>query len=57
MSFYNSEDIRLNNMMEDITDSMRKALEQIKICERDENSEYNTSRLKKDIERFLEDWE
>ena len=42
MAFYNNNDIALDNKLEEIKDSMREALELIKECDNDLNSEYNT---------------
>ena len=56
MSFYNQNDIALDNQLNEIKKEMGRALELIDICEDDPSSEFNTHPLKKDIERFLEDW-
>ena len=56
MSFYNDNDIQLNKIVNEIKECMEEALEIINNCENDRASEYNTYNLKKDIERFLEDY-
>jgi len=56
LSFHNQNDIALYNQLNEIKKEMDRALELIDICEDDLSSEFNTHPLKKDIERFLEDW-
>ena len=58
MSFLANEDIELDNIIEDVISEMKRALEQIEVCDamQDPPTERNTTRLKKDIERFIEDY-
>ena len=58
MSFLANEDIELDNIIEDVISEMKRALEQIEVCDatQDRPTEWNTTRLKKDIERFIEDY-
>lgn len=56
MAFYNIHDIELDNQIEIIKEELNKALDIIRECEKDDNSEYSTKHLKRDIERFLKDY-
>lgn len=56
MSFYNDNDIRLENKLNEIKQDMEEALKLIEICENDAESDFNTHYLKKRIERFCEDF-
>ena len=56
MAFYNQNDIALDNKLEEIKDSMREALELVKACENDPDSEISTYGIEKGINRFLEDF-
>ena len=56
MAFYNQNDIALDNKLDEIKDNMREALELIKACDDDPKSEFDTCRLEKGINRFLEDF-
>lgn len=53
--FYGYEDEKLDYRVEDIKRAMQDALYQIDICEA-EGTDWNTTDLKRDINRFLEDW-
>ncbi len=56
MAFYNNNDIALDNKLDEIKDNMREALDLIKACEDDMNSEISTYSLKRTINRFLDDF-
>lgn len=56
MAFYNTNDIALDDKLEEIKDNMREALELIKACENDPDSEFSACELEKSINRFLEDF-
>lgn len=54
--FYAESDRHLDYTLEEIKSLMNDALTQIAACEEDPDSEFNVRPLKRDIERFLEDW-
>ncbi len=56
MSFHNDNDIKLDMKINEIKECMVDALELIDTCNNDPLSEFNTTHLKKDINRFLEDY-
>ena len=56
MSFHNDNDIQLDTKINEMKECMTEALDLIDACDNDPLSEFNTTRLKKDINRFLEDY-
>ena len=55
MSFYNYNDIELENKINEIKTHMKDALKLIDICNNDPASDYHTQSIERDIKRFLED--
>lgn len=58
MAFYSEEDRELERLVDDVIDDMKQVLEQIKVCDNMQNpsTDWDTSRLKKGVERFIEDF-
>ncbi len=58
MAFYSEEDCELERLVYDVIDDMKQVLEQIKVCDNMKNpsTDWDTTRLKKGIERFIEDF-
>lgn len=52
----NDNDRKLEAITDDIKFEMNRALDQIKECNSDPLSDYNTDRLEKGINRFIEDY-
>ena len=55
MSFCGSEDEKLDNMLVEIGELMNEILDQIEVCDNN-GTDFNTRSLKRDVERFVEDW-
>lgn len=55
--FLCDEDCDLEDKMNDIQNDMQQALKAIETCEQNpDGTVWRTSDLKKDIQRFIEDW-
>lgn len=55
MSFCGSEDKKLNEMLIEIGKLMNEVLDQIEVCDNND-TDFDTRRLRRDVERFVEDW-
>ena len=55
MSFCGSEDKKLNKMLIEIGELMNEVLDQIEVCDNND-TDFDTRRLRRDVERFVEDW-
>lgn len=56
MSFYNYNDIKLDNKLTELKECMQEVLDLIGVCDSDTSSEFYTMDLKKAIQRFLTDF-
>ena len=55
MSFCGSEDEKINDMLVEIGELMNEVLDQIEVCNNND-TDFNTRSLRRDVERFVEDW-
>lgn len=55
MSFCGSEDEKLNDMLVEIGELMNEVLDQIEVCNNND-TDFNTRSLRRDVKRFVEDW-